>query len=199
MSSSSGPHPGNSASLAGGEKATAIFAASGGAASSALGSTGAQGMGVSGPCPLLCGGSSVSQPPSRISCAEEGLNPKVTNLIPGYESSVMDLILISDSNIRVDKHYLTDLVATMPKGCSLVSSLVAGRCSRQGQEALFPSLGGALESLTLNAFVTRWISLSSAVGLVPVVGKSILIDRRSLNELGGLRYLLIPNLKYKKI
>ena len=58
---------------------------------------------------------------------EEGLNPKVNNLIPAYRASKYDFFLISDSNVLADKDYLRDTVQHMEDGeVGLVSNLIRG-------------------------------------------------------------------------
>ena len=42
-----------------------------------------------------------------------GLNPKVNNLIPAYRIARFEHILISDSNVMVNKNYLQEIVKHM--------------------------------------------------------------------------------------
>ncbi|MFN3481359.1 MAG: glycosyltransferase, partial [Thermodesulfovibrionales bacterium] len=73
-----------------------------------------------------------------------GLNPKVINIIPAYKASKYDLILISDSNVMVDKDYLRQIVRPMDDlNVSLVSNLISGVGGR--------TMGSRLENLHLNS------------------------------------------------
>jgi ceramide glucosyltransferase len=88
-------------------------------------------------------------------------------------------LLISDSNVRVDDTYLRDLAAEMADPTvGLVSNLVAG----DGEE----SLGAALENLHLNSWVVAGVSTSSMCRHPIVIGKSMMLRRSDLEQLGGL-------------
>ncbi len=114
-----------------------------------------------------------------IGLVDLGPNPKVNNLVKSYDSAAHDLILISDSNVRVKRDYLRRVVSHLQPGVGVVTAVVAGRNGR--------GLGGWLETTYLNSFYARWMHLSSAVGHSFVVGKSMLFRRSTLERLGGLR------------
>lgn len=109
----------------------------------------------------------------------EGLNPKVDTLVPAYRASRHGFVLISDSNVRVEKEYLKEIVKHMEDpGVGLVSSLIRGVGGR--------SIGSALENLHLNTFVVGGVCFLDRFFKVPcVVGKSMLFRREHLEELGG--------------
>ena len=112
-----------------------------------------------------------------------GDNPKVNNLANIHRHARHDVILISDSNVRVRPGYLRDLVATLEQpGVGLVSSPIRGRHPE--------GLGGALEALQLNGFVMGGVAAMHRVfGGVCVVGKSMLLRRATLERIGGFRRL----------
>jgi ceramide glucosyltransferase len=118
-----------------------------------------------------------------VSSATVGLNPKVNNLANIARVARHDLLLISDSNVRVDQGYLADMVAHLAQpGVGLVSSLIRA----QGASGL----GGALESLQLDVFVMGGVAAWSGVfGRPCVVGKSMLLRREDLEAVGDWRYL----------
>ncbi|HWE24954.1 MAG TPA: glycosyltransferase [Myxococcales bacterium] len=108
-----------------------------------------------------------------------GLNPKVNLLAALTERARHDHLLVSDSNVRVQPHYLRDTAAEMEDPqVGLVTNLVAGE---EGD-----SLGGALESLQLNSFVASAASFARVVaGRACVIGKSMLFRRDDFEDLGG--------------
>jgi ceramide glucosyltransferase len=108
-----------------------------------------------------------------------GANPKVNNLANISRHARHDVLLISDSNVRVRPDYLRDLVANLERpGVGLVSSPIRG-CAAGGP-------GGALESLQLNGFVMGGVAAMHRVfGGVCVVGKSMLLRRATLERIGG--------------
>lgn len=108
-----------------------------------------------------------------------GENPKVNNIFVSYKTAKYDLILISDSNIRVKKNYLKQLIAEMKDGVSLVTACIAGHHAN--------SLGGRLEANYLNTFLNRWMHLSYLVNHPIVMGKSMLLRRSEFDEMGGLK------------
>jgi ceramide glucosyltransferase len=109
-------------------------------------------------------------------------NPKVSNLIGMLALARHGLLLVSDSNVRVEPGYLRDLVAHLQQpGSVLVSSLIRGVGDG--------GLGSALEALQLNGFVMPAIAGAHRLGRPAVVGKSMLLRRRDLDAIGGLAFL----------
>ena len=111
----------------------------------------------------------------------EGLNPKVNNLIPAYKRAKYDLILISDSNVRAEKDYLVDISRHMDDPCvGLVSNMIRGVSGR--------SLGAVMENLHLNSFIVGSVCFLDKYLKMPcVVGKSMLMRKAELNAIGGFR------------
>ncbi|XP_014678768.1 PREDICTED: ceramide glucosyltransferase-like [Priapulus caudatus] len=52
-----------------------------------------------------------------------GINPKLNNMMPGYEAARHDLIMVSDSSMRMRKHSLTVMVEAMTHRVALVHQL----------------------------------------------------------------------------
>lgn len=116
----------------------------------------------------------------RRSCA----NPKVANLANIAPYASHELLLISDSNVRIMPGYLSDMVARIEddESVGLVTSAFAAR-SESG-------LGGALERLHLNSFNAGGMSASNWYFGQPVsVGKSQLLRRSHLEAVGGWPFL----------
>lgn len=108
-----------------------------------------------------------------------GLNPKVRLLRRLIEEAEHAWILVSDSNVRPDGDYLRAMQARQVEtGAELVHSILTGLEGR--------SLGGRLEDLQLGGWVAASICLSDRVGHPCVIGKSMLLRRRALDEIGGL-------------
>jgi ceramide glucosyltransferase len=107
------------------------------------------------------------------------LNPKVNNLVAAYRKSQFPYFLISDSDVRVDKDYLAEIIKHMkdPR-VGLVSNLIRGIDSR--------TIGALLENLHLNSFVIGNVALITTFFKIPVVvGKSMLIRKKTFEEIGG--------------
>ena len=122
--------------------------------------------------------------PSRIVADRRrvGLNPKVDNLANLLRRARHDLVLISDSNVSLPADCLRDLVAHHAQpGVGLVTSVFRG--VHDG------TTGGRVEALQLGAFVAGGVAIANATGRVCVVGKSMLLARRDLGRIGGLRFL----------
>lgn len=113
-----------------------------------------------------------------------GLNPKVANLANMMRAARHDILVISDSNVRVERGWLRGLVEALRRpDVGLVSSPIRGA---EGE-----ALGGALECLQLNGFVMRGVSLVGGVFERPcVVGKSMALRREDLEAIGGLGFLV---------
>jgi ceramide glucosyltransferase len=108
-----------------------------------------------------------------------GINPKVDNLIGMVSHASSDLLLVSDSNVRAPRHYLSEIVDTFHQdpNVGLVTNLFAG----SGEN----TLGAALENVQLNGFCAAGAALPTLLGDALVVGKSMFFSRREFEKLGG--------------
>lgn len=123
---------------------------------------------------------------SRVIVGEAGvgLNPKVRVLAHATRFVHGELLVVSDSNVRVTPPYLSETLAEFSdEDVSVVSNLVAGVGER--------SLGATLENLQLNGFIAPAICLGLVVNLTSpcVVGKSMVIRRSDLESVGGWKSL----------
>ncbi len=108
-----------------------------------------------------------------------GLNPKVENLAAIEPLRKHETILISDSNVRVRPSYLRETACYLAEpGVGLVSNLFTGTDEER--------LGATLENLQLNGFIAGGVASASLLGITCVVGKSMLLPSRVLDEVGGL-------------
>jgi len=116
-----------------------------------------------------------------VSDCGEGLNPKVSNMIPGYAAARHPLVMISDSNVAPSRGYLREAVSRFrDPGVGMVTHLVRGVGAK--------TLGARLESQHLNSFILPSVCFLDRMLSMPcVVGKSMLMRRSDLDALGGLR------------
>jgi ceramide glucosyltransferase len=107
------------------------------------------------------------------------LNPKVNNLLGMLPRASHDLVLISDSNVRAPRHYVSELARIhSATGAGIVTNLFAGSAEN--------TLGGALENVQLNGFCAAGSALPTLIGDAAVIGKSTLFSRELLERVGGL-------------
>jgi ceramide glucosyltransferase len=108
-----------------------------------------------------------------------GLNPKVNQLVTLASAARHDLLVVSDSNVRVPEGYLDELVALFEDpdvGC--VTHPVAGADEQ--------TLGSLLDNLHLASSVgAGQIAAKRVAGRDLVVGKSMALRRADLERLGG--------------
>lgn len=109
------------------------------------------------------------------------VNPKICNLLPGYALARHELILISDSNVRVGPTHLFDVAEKMDDGVGVVTAVVIGT-EPEG-------IGANLEAVFLNTFHARWMQILYGLGHPCVVGKTMLFRRSAMERFGGLRCL----------
>ena len=113
-----------------------------------------------------------------VGCPVFGLNPKVENLAAMDRYRRHDVILISDSNVRVRPSYLRETACYLAEpGVGLVTNLFVGVGEAQ--------MGAVLENLQLNGFIAGGVAMASVTGVTCVVGKSMLMPVRALEAAGG--------------
>lgn len=110
-----------------------------------------------------------------------GANPKINNMVRGYQEAQYDWLLISDSNIRVKPNYLKRLVAQLDPGVGIITSLVAGKSGEK--------LGGHLEASFLNTFYARGMGAAFSAGMPIVMGKSMMFRKSTAERFGGIKTL----------
>lgn len=110
---------------------------------------------------------------------ECGLNPKVNQLVGMARAARHDLLVVSDSNIRVPDHYLGDIAAHLSRpNVACVTHPIGGRGQR--------SLGALLDNLHLaSTIATGMVAAHRLAGRELVVGKSMALWRQDLELLGG--------------
>jgi ceramide glucosyltransferase len=107
-----------------------------------------------------------------------GRNPKVSNMHYAWNRASSDLILISDSNVRVEPNYLQMLLDEREAGAGLVTQAVYGvdaKCA-----------GGHLDVAALNSFYLKATAFLQMVGHSNVLGKCMLFSRSQFEGLGGI-------------
>lgn len=112
-----------------------------------------------------------------------GLNPKVANLAAAYHAARYELVMQSDANVRARPGYLEAIVRELlAENATLLSSIVLGQGER--------SIGAALENLQLTALIGPSMCTALHVaGVNCVVGKSMLMRKADIDDLGGMEAL----------
>jgi ceramide glucosyltransferase len=111
---------------------------------------------------------------------EAAVNPKVAQLMGLLAAAKGEVVVVSDSNVRVPRDYLTALCCELERpGVGLVTSLIGGTGER--------NLGAALENLQLGAVIAPAVATSQLVLQRPLtVGKSMAMYRRDAVRIGAL-------------
>ncbi len=113
-----------------------------------------------------------------VGCPSFGLNPKVQNLASMDRFRKHDVILISDSNVRVRPDYLRETTCYLADpGVGLVTNLFAGIGETHS--------GAIMENLQLNGYIAGGMALASVLRVTCVVGKSMLMPVHVLDDIGG--------------
>lgn len=112
-----------------------------------------------------------------------GLNPKINQLITLAAAARGEVLVVSDSNIRVGRDYLRGIAAALddPR-VALVTHPVAGIGER--------TLGALFDNLTMCGSVAAGVASAKRIaGKDLVVGKSMAIRRGDLGATGGFERL----------
>ncbi len=118
---------------------------------------------------------------------EPGLNPKVNQLVTLARAARGDLLVVSDSNVRVERGYLAEIAALLEdQEVGLVSHLIVGVGVGVGVGTGSARLGSLMDHLHLaGAVAPGVVAAKRLVGRDIVVGKSMALRRRDLSEMGG--------------
>ncbi|HUL57756.1 MAG TPA: ceramide glucosyltransferase [Anaeromyxobacteraceae bacterium] len=110
---------------------------------------------------------------------EPGLNPKVNQLVTLARAARHDVLVVSDSNVRVGRGYLAEIAALLEDGAvGLVTHPIAGVGEAR--------LGSLLDHLHLAGSVAPGVvGAKRLAGRDIVVGKSMALRRADLEALGG--------------
>jgi ceramide glucosyltransferase len=114
-----------------------------------------------------------------IDATMHGLNRKVSNLINMSRHAEHDIVVVADSDMRVDSGYLMRVVAEVEDG-----DAGAVTCLYHGLAAT--GIWAELSALGINAHFLPSVVVGLALGLAqPCFGSTIAIKRRALAEIGG--------------
>ena len=111
-----------------------------------------------------------------------GANAKVSNLINMLPRARHDTLILSDSDIAVDSHWLTQVTGALSRpGVGIVTCLYTGEPARDGHK-LWSGLAAMGTSYTFlpNAVVGTSLGLAT-----PCFGSTIALRRETLDEVGG--------------
>lgn len=110
-----------------------------------------------------------------------GVNPKINNMIEAYECGKYDLVLISDSGLRMKEDTLMDMVTCLTESVGLVHQ-IPFVCDREG-------FIGVLEKVYFGSQHAKIYLMSDLLGINCVTGMSCLFRKDVLELAGSLRSL----------
>jgi ceramide glucosyltransferase len=114
-----------------------------------------------------------------IDATMHGLNRKVSNLVNMWRHAEHDIVIVADSDMRVDPGYLSRVVAELDEG-----DAAAVTCLYHGLAAT--GIWARLSALGINAHFLPSVVVGLGLGLAqPCFGSTIAIKRRALAEIGG--------------
>lgn len=137
--------------------------------------------------PVAC--AAVRRWPDRFRVAlqrgEPGLNPKVNQLVTLARAARFDVLVVSDSNVRVAPDYLAEIAALLEdERIGLVTHPIMGVGLGQGVGA--ERLGSLMDHLHLAGSVAAGVVAAKRLaGRDIVVGKSMALRRADLAAMGG--------------
>jgi ceramide glucosyltransferase len=121
--------------------------------------------------------------PARLLIGDDAStpNPKLNNLIKGWEAASTEWVVLADSNVLMPPDYLERLLSAWRPDTGLVCSPPVG-CKAKGFWA-------ELECAFLNTYQCRWQYFADSLGLGFAQGKTMLWKRSLLARWGGIRAL----------
>lgn len=121
--------------------------------------------------------------PSRILIGDERVNgnPKLNNVLKGWDAAAHPWIIMADSNVLMPPDYIQRLLAAWQPDTGLVCSTPIGSHPE--------GFWAEVECGFLNTLQARWQYAAEALGLGFAQGKSMLWRRDILEGAGGIRAL----------
>jgi ceramide glucosyltransferase len=117
----------------------------------------------------------------NIDGCEHGSNRKISNLINMLPAASQDVVVISDSDIAVDPHYVASLVAELQE-----PGVGAVTCAYHGTPA--EGIWTQLSAMSINLqFLPNVIAAVSLDAAHPCLGATIALHREVLAQIGGFR------------
>lgn len=111
-----------------------------------------------------------------------GYNPKVNNMANGYPFAKYDLLLMSDSDIRVEPRFLQRMAAPFADpGVGLVTSFYQAARSR--------GVWGHMEALSINAQFLPQALVAARLGMRFAMGAALMVRRKAFEAAGGFANL----------
>ena len=108
-------------------------------------------------------------------------NPKLNNVVKGWNAARHDWIVMADSNVLMPPDYIQRLLASWTPNTGVVCSPPIG--SRVG------SFGAEVEAGFLNTYEARWQYAAEALGFGFAQGKTMLMRRDIIAKGGGIEVL----------
>lgn len=109
------------------------------------------------------------------------VNPKLNNVVKGWEAARHDWVIMADSNVLMPRDYIQRLMARWRDDTGVVCSVPVA--SRPG------NFWSELECAFLNSFQARWEYAADTLGCGFAQGKSMLMRHSIIERGGGVRAL----------
>jgi ceramide glucosyltransferase len=121
--------------------------------------------------------------PTRLLIGNERIssNPKLNNVVKGWNAASHAWIVMADSNVLMPPDYLRRLLGTWQADTGLVSSPAIGFGPG--------NIWAEIECAFLNTYQARWQCFADGIGLGFAQGKSMLYRKALLESAGGIRTL----------
>jgi ceramide glucosyltransferase len=108
-------------------------------------------------------------------------NPKLNNCVKGWKAARHEWIVLADCNVMLPPDFLRRMLAAWRADTGLVCSTPIG--------ARPEGFWAELECAFLNTYQAKWQYVSETIGLGFAQGKTMLWQRRILEQAGGIRAL----------
>lgn len=116
-----------------------------------------------------------------IGARKVGVNPKINNMVQGYEAAKYNHVLISDSGLKMKEDTLMVMMSCFGETTGLVHQMPFV-CDREG-------FSGALEKVYFGTQHAKMYLSADLLGINCVTGMSCLFRKDILEDAGGFAYL----------